>query len=202
MNTSWSHLAVRPLVRPLIRIGARPNQVTALHLVLGLGTLLALAIGSPEVRFWAGIAWLISCLLDRLDGELARIGKMTSAAGHRFDYMVDMWLTALYFPALGLSVHGPWHIAAGTAGVVAGVTQLGVSHVAERYDSLSGDNGKVLASRWGFDADDALYILGPLMWVPEPLRLGAVMLAALAIALFLLLFLSRLRRLKRQMQAS
>lgn len=196
MTTSWSHLLCRPLVRPLLALRVRPNHVTTFHLVLGLIVLAAIAFGSDHARMLAGFGWLLACLLDRLDGELARIGNMCSAAGHRYDYLVDMWLAALFFVALGLSVHGVHHILAGIFGLIAGTTQLVSGQVAERFDSLSGEGGKVLASRWGFDADDALYILGPLAWLPEYLRLGAVVLAAVGTAAFLLLFISRLQRLR------
>lgn len=189
---------MRPLVRPLLRIGATPNQVTAGHLVLGLATLGAIAWGSDTVRLWAGGAWLVCCLLDRLDGELARIGNMCSAAGHRFDYLVDMWLAALYFAALGLSVHGRFGRVAIACGAIACVIQLVLYQVAERFDRLSGDAGHVLASRWGFDADDALYVLGPVVWLPGGLRFAATALAAIATLLFLGLFTRRLAHLRRR----
>lgn len=196
MNTTWSHLLVRPLVRPLIRLHVKPNQVTLMHLLIGIVVLLCIAFGSDHVRLWAGVGWLFSCLLDRLDGELARIGNMTSPEGHRFDYLTDMWLSALFFVALGLSVHHFHPLIAGVAGLIGCGVQLLNGQVAERFDALSGDAGKVLGSRWGFDADDALYILGPLGWLPETWRFGVTLLAAIGTSVFLLLFLFRLRRLR------
>jgi archaetidylinositol phosphate synthase len=196
LSGSWTHRLVRPLVRPLIRLHVRPNHITALHLAIGLAALAAIAFGSDTMRCWGGVAWLFSCLLDRLDGELARIGNMTSAWGHRFDYLVDMWLSALFFLALGFSVHGPHHLLGLGFGGFACLTQWVSGQVAERFDRLSGDAGKVLASRWGFDADDALYILGPLGWLPTPWRLVVVLLAGVGTAAFLLLFVVRLRRLQ------
>jgi archaetidylinositol phosphate synthase len=200
--SSWLHLSVRPLVRPLLRIGVRPNHVTVAHLALGLITLVALAYGTWPARFAAGAGWLISCLLDRLDGELARTGNMCSEFGHRLDYLTDMWLSTLYFAALGISVRGieggAWWIAAGLA---ASVSQLLLMQVAERYDRLSGEGGHVLASRWGFDADDALLILGPLAWMPDSIRAVAVVLAAGATLGYLALFRGRLRRLEARMRA-
>ncbi len=201
MTTSWSHLLCRPLVRPLLALKVRPNHVTTFHLVLGLAVLGAIAFGSNHVRFLAGFGWLISCLLDRLDGELARIGNMCSEAGHRYDYLVDMWLSALFFVALGLSVHGAHHFLATGCGLIAGLTQFLNGQVAERFDSLSGADGKVLGSRWGFDADDALYILGPLAWLSTDLRLVVTILAAVGTASFLLLFVTRLQRLRARLNA-
>ena len=112
MSGSWSHRLVRPLVPPLLRVGVRPNYVTTAHLIVGAASLATIALGDDRARLWAGIAWLFSCLLDRLDGELARIGDMCSATGHRYDYLVDMWLSALFFLAIGLSVPGSYHLLA------------------------------------------------------------------------------------------
>ncbi len=85
-------------------------------------------------------------------------------------------------------------------GAVACASQLILSQVAESFDRQS-DDGKILASRWGFDADDALYLLGPLLWLPVEVRLGATVLAALGTGGFLLLFLHRLAGLKRKLAA-
>jgi archaetidylinositol phosphate synthase len=200
---SWSHRIVRPLARPLIRLGVTPNQITALHLVMGLGIVATMIWGTPQANLWAGVAWLVACLLDRLDGEVARIGNMTSVAGHRFDDLVDTTLSSLYFLGLGLGLRGaPYGGVAVVAGVLACVAQFTLSRVAEAYDSQAAGDDKILASRWGFDADDGLYLLGPLLWFPAPVRTGAAVLAALATTGFLLLFLRRLARQRRETPSS
>jgi phosphatidylglycerophosphate synthase len=203
LETSWGHLSVRPLARPLIRLGVKPNQITAASLVVGLAAVGAIAWGSTTADIFAGLAWLVACMLDRLDGEVARLGDMCTPGGHKFDCFVDTALSSLYFPALGIGLrHAPhpygW-IAVG-CGLVAGVSQLTLSLVAEAFDSQS-DEGKILSRRWGFDPDDALALLGPLLWLPVAVRLGAVGLAALATSGFLLLFLHRLAGLKRRLAA-
>ena len=199
MGKSWSHWLVRPLVGPLLRLGVTPNQITALHLVLGLATVAAIAWGSRGAGLWAGFGWLVACLLDRLDGELARIGDMCTPGGHKFDWIVDTTLSSFYFLALGVGLRNTPHgWLAITCGVAACASQLTLNQVAEAFDRLSGDAGKILASRWGFDADDALYILGPLVWLPAPVRLGVTVLAALGTTAFLLLFLRRLAALRRE----
>ncbi len=195
MADTWSHRIVRPLVRPLIRIGARPNYVTFVHLTLGLVSLACIALGDDRVRFWGGVAWLFSCLLDRLDGELARMGNMRSAFGHRFDYLVDMWLGSLFFIAIGLSVHGDHRLLAIVGGAAACAIQLLNALVSERFDSSS-DEGRVLGSRWGFDADDAFYILGPLGWLPQTWRLAVAVLSTVGTGVFLVIILVRLRGLR------
>lgn len=202
MANSWSHRIVRPLARPLIRLGVTPNQITGFHLAMGLGIVGAMVWGAPRANLWAGVAWLVACLLDRLDGEVARIGNMTSPWGHRFDDFVDTTLSSLYFLGLGLGLRGgPYGAVAVVAGVVACLAQFTLSRVAEAYDSRAGAGDKILASRWGFDADDGLYLLGPLLWFPPTVRLAATVLAAVATSGFLLLFLRRLARQRRRLGA-
>ncbi len=194
---------MRPLARPLIRLGVKPNQITAVSLAVGLATVAAAAWGSRAADIFAGFAWLVACLLDRLDGEVARQGNMCTPGGHRFDCFVDTALSSLYFLALGVGLRGapyPFGWIAAACGVVACASQFTLSQVAESFDSQS-DDGKILASRWGFDADDALYLLGPLLWLPVEVRLIATVLAALGTGGFLLLFLRRLAGLKRKLAA-
>src|SRR6202000_3483862 len=125
MANSWSHRIVRPLARPLIRLGVTPNQITAFHLVMGLGIVATMVWGTPRANLVAGFAWLIACLLDRLDGEVARIGNMTSEAGHKFDDLVDTALSSLYFLGLGLGLrHEAYGVYAVSAGAIACVAQF------------------------------------------------------------------------------
>jgi phosphatidylglycerophosphate synthase len=203
VGASWSHLLVRPLTRPLIRLGVKPNHITTFRLISGLATVGVIAWGSGAAYVFAGFAWLFVCLLDRLDGEVARIGNMCTPGGHKFDSFVDTALSSIYFLALGVGLRDapqPFGWIAVACGVIACVSQLTLSQVAEAFDSQSAD-GKILASRWGFDADDALYLLGPLLWLPVAVRLGATVLAALGTGCFLLLFLRRLAGLKRRLAA-
>ena len=200
MNTSWSHRLVRPLVPALIRLKVTPNQVTGVRLVLGLAGVAATAWGSETARLWGGALWLLCCLGDRLDGELARLGDMCSPEGARFDMAVDRWISALFFLGLGLSVHAGAHPLLGAAcGGIACLAQLANSAVADRFDTLSPNGDKVIPSKWGFDADDALYVLGPLAWLSADLRLGADVLAAVGTTAFLAIFTLRLSRLRRRM---
>lgn len=191
-------MLVRPLARPLIALGVTPNQITAFHLALGLGIIAAIAWGTPQANLWAGLAWIIACLLDRLDGEVARIGNLSSPWGHKFDFFVDNALGSLFFLGLGIGLrhaaYGGWAVG---LGALAAVNLFTLNHVAEAFDS-SADGEKILASKWGFDADDALYLLGPLLWFPAAVREVATVLAALATSFFLLLFLRRLAALRRR----
>jgi phosphatidylglycerophosphate synthase len=41
---------------------------------------------------WSGILWVVSCVLDRADGELARMGDLRSESGKVLDFYSDMIL--------------------------------------------------------------------------------------------------------------
>ncbi len=64
-----------------------PNSVTALSLLLGLGSIVMAQVGDLEFAAWL-IVW---CgLLDTLDGMAARLLKATSSFGAEFDSMADL----------------------------------------------------------------------------------------------------------------
>lgn len=198
MADSLSHRAVRPLVPVLLRLRATPNQVTTVRLVIGLAATASVAWGSAESRLWGGLLWILGCLLDRLDGELARIGGMSSPQGAAYDTAVDRWMSALFFLGLGASLHGgPLAVPGLLCGLAACAAQHRACLVADRYDDLS-ESDKVIPSRWGFDADDAYYVLGPLAWLSYAGRFTASVLAVVGTLVFLTVFVVRLSRLRRR----
>jgi archaetidylinositol phosphate synthase len=165
-DTTWTHLLARPMVRPLIGTAVRPNHLTTLRLLTGLAACVALGFGTRAGTWWGGGLWLVSAFLDRADGELARLGNMMSAAGHRFDYLTDIWVNSLFFVGVGFGLRhaalGSWAIA---LGLLSGVSMLLLLTFAEWLEQGNPAGGKVVAGRWGFDPDDALYLLGPLAWL-------------------------------------
>jgi CDP-diacylglycerol--serine O-phosphatidyltransferase len=64
-----------------------PNSVTAMSLLLGIGSIVTSQLGELELAGWM-IVW---CgLLDVLDGVTARLLKATSTFGAEFDSMADL----------------------------------------------------------------------------------------------------------------
>jgi archaetidylinositol phosphate synthase len=173
---SWTHLLARPLVRPMIGTWIRPNHLTTLRLLSGLLACACFAIGSHAGMIWGGAVWLVSAFLDRADGELARLGKLTSPGGHTYDYHTDTAVNALFFAAIGLGLRtswlGFWSI---LLGVIAAVSVLLGSIFAERLERRSPPDTRAFSGLWGFDLDDALYLMGPLAWLGwlSPILVGA-----------------------------
>lgn len=179
-HDSWTHKLARVAIRPLLGTFVTPDHLTWARLLTGLAACAALAAGTATAgdwgAWWGGGLWLLSAFLDRADGELARVGNMMSEAGHRFDYLVDNAVNALFFPAAGIGLRhswlGGWAIA---LGVLAGVSLLVCGWFSERLEQASPPGTRAYSGRWGFDPDDALYLLGPFAWLGwlPPVVIGA-----------------------------
>jgi archaetidylinositol phosphate synthase len=200
-GTSWTHLLARVMVRPLIGTAVRPNHLTTLRLLTGVAACIALAFGTPAGLWWGGGLWLISAFLDRADGELARIGNMMSPGGHRYDYYADTAVNSLFFVSIGVGLHqswlGPWSI---PLGLISGTSMWLCSVLSEWLELASPPGTRAYSGRWGFDPDDALYLLGPFAWLGwlGPILVGA----AIGTTLMMVISAVRLARLRRSAPAA
>lgn len=165
-HDSWTHLLARRAIQPLLGTGVTPNHLTTGRLLTGVAACAAIATGSAAGLGWGGTLWLVSAFLDRADGELARVGRMISVSGHRYDYYVDNGVNASFFVAAGFAVRdgglGPWAIPLGLLGSVA---ILVCGWWSEMLEARSPAGTKAYSGAGGFDPDDALYLLGPLAWL-------------------------------------
>ena len=187
-NDTWTHKLARVVARPLIGTGVTPNHLTTLRLLTGLVACLFLALGPPPgthrmqgALFWGGALWVLSAFLDRVDGELARIGNMMTPGGHRYDYLVDNGVNSLFFLAIGIGLRhatwfghnlGHWPIA---LGLLSSGALLLCNWMSEIYETRVPGDARIYAGAWGFHPDDALYLLGPAAWLGWllPILLGA-----------------------------
>jgi archaetidylinositol phosphate synthase len=165
-GTSWTHLLSRPLVRPLIGTRVRPNHITSLRLIFGIAACGAFAWGGPQGMGWGGGLWLVSAFLDRADGELARLGKLMSPGGHLYDYYADVFVNALFFVAIGVGLRHGWlaHWSM-PLGLLTGGAIFLSSIFAEWLEQRSPPGTRAYPGKWGFDPDDALYLMAPLAWL-------------------------------------
>jgi phosphatidylglycerophosphate synthase len=104
-----SHLS-KPLTFLFVRFGFSPNAISVLELALFLVASAFLLI--PQ--YWAilvfAVVWQFSAgVLDRCDGEVARIRNYESEAGARFDMLIDDLRFALPFVFLTIACYRESH---------------------------------------------------------------------------------------------
>lgn len=95
---------INPLVRLLIRMGLTPNMVTTIGLVLNIGVAIIFIVGAEAGRRgdlsyvgWAGALILFAGLFDMLDGQVARLGNMSSPFGALYDSVLDRYSELILF---------------------------------------------------------------------------------------------------------
>lgn len=95
---------IDPFVKVLIKIGLTPNAVTMIGLLLNICVAIVFILGAEEGNRgdlsyvgWAGALVLFAGLFDMLDGQVARIGKMSSSFGALFDSVLDRYSELVMF---------------------------------------------------------------------------------------------------------
>jgi phosphatidylglycerophosphate synthase len=95
---------IDPFVRILLRIGFTPNLITIFGFFLNLGVAVIFVLGAERSNRgdfsylgWAGGLILFAGLFDMLDGQVARLGKMSSSFGAFLDSVLDRYSELFMF---------------------------------------------------------------------------------------------------------
>lgn len=98
------YVIINPFVRFLIKIGFTPNLVTVIGFALNIGVAVIFIFGAEaghrgELSYvgWAGALILFAGLFDMLDGQVARLGNMSSKFGALFDSVLDRYSELIMF---------------------------------------------------------------------------------------------------------
>ena len=90
---------INPIVHGMIKIGITPNFITTTGLILNIvAACIFLYAGMKGERGdfyyigWGGGIILFAGLFDMMDGQVARIGKMSSTFGALYDSVLDLSL--------------------------------------------------------------------------------------------------------------
>lgn len=193
-HDTWFHRLARvTVVKPLANTPVTPNHLTMVRLAAGLAAAGSLAAGEPD---WAAGLFVLSMLMDRADGDLARLTGKTSPFGHRLDLITDALCNTLIFVGLGIGLrdgaYGSWAI---PMGLLAGGAVALILFLVLRIEALEGARAAEIGNFHGIDPDDAIIA------VPVALLLGwsegllvAASIGAPAFALFFVwLFRRKLR---------
>ncbi|MBH2005653.1 MAG: CDP-alcohol phosphatidyltransferase family protein [Sphingobacteriia bacterium] len=98
------YAVINPFVKFLIKIGLTPNAVTVIGLLLNIAVTAIFIEGAEkgnrgELSYigWAGAMVLFAGVFDMLDGQVARLGKMSSSFGALFDSVLDRYSELVLF---------------------------------------------------------------------------------------------------------
>ena len=194
-HDTWIHRLARPCVRPLARTRVTPSHLTTLRLLTGLAAIALFASGDATMSWWALALYLVSMLLDRMDGELARLTGASSEAGHRYDLFADLVCDAGLFIGIGIGqMHGSLGSGALALGLFTGVCVALVFRLVLAFEHELGSGSARFAAHAGFDPDDAIVIAPVAAALGQGTALLVVAAAATPVALFLIHLRLRRRR--------
>lgn len=95
---------IDPFVKMLIKLGLTPNAVTVIGFILNIGVAAVFVVGAEKTNRgdlsyvgWAGALILFAGLFDMLDGQVARLGKMSSSFGALLDSVLDRYSELFMF---------------------------------------------------------------------------------------------------------
>ena len=178
------HALVRPTVRAVAaHTGLTPNHVTTLRLATGLTASMIFAQGTHG---WAAIIgggiFVLSMLLDRADGELARHTNQMSVAGHRYDLASDCIVGISTFIGIGIGVGHTAGLNALWLGALAGLG-IGVLFLELNVLKIASARGyDLFGGRIRVDPDDAVIVVPVLVWcdLAAPMLIAAAVVTPLA----------------------
>jgi archaetidylinositol phosphate synthase len=177
-HDTWLHRIVRAPVGLLVPTRVRPNHLTSARLVTGL---VAAACFSSVSQNWIVVGaavFLLSMLLDRADGALARVQKSYSRFGHVYDIVTDALVNSAVMIGIGVGVSAAGFGPLGVwLGLVAGAAIAYVLVVMMWVEQLAGTGSAKFSGAAGFDPDDAMLavpIAMALGWNTEILFCAAV----------------------------
>jgi phosphatidylglycerophosphate synthase len=188
----WDQRLARVLVRPLRHSRVTPNGITTLALILGLLSAWLYAHGGSAAHL-GGVLFILSCLFDHADGELARMTGRTSTFGHYYDLIADALVLTALFVGIGAGLSGgeagerTLHL-----GVLAGGATGLIVLLRLELERRAGRSATRQPNLFGFELQDLTYLVGPVTWLGglEPF----LILAAIGAPLYALLVLWTLGR--------
>ena len=173
---TYAHHVGRWLILPLVNTPVTPNHLTTLRLLTGIAAAAAFAMGDYFWTVWGGVLFAISAILDRSDGELARLSGKISAGGHWYDLYCDALVNVVLFIGIGFglteSVLGHW---AWKMGLLSALSVGAATWISFRLYESGSHPSEAFNYPHGFDFDDALFLVSIFAWFDSlmPLLIAA-----------------------------
>lgn len=145
---------INPFVRQLIKIGITPNIVTTIGLILNIGVAFVFVLGAEEGNRgdlsyvgWAGAFILFAGLFDMLDGQVARLGNMSSTFGALYDSVLDRYSELIMFLGICYYLVAHHYFLSSLFAFVAMIGSMMVSYTRARSEGLGIQNKGGLMQR-------------------------------------------------------
>ncbi|MBS1946218.1 MAG: DUF4833 domain-containing protein [Bacteroidetes bacterium] len=134
---------INPFVKLLIKFGLTPNAVTTIGLILNIGVAFIFIFGGEEGNRgdfsyvgWAGALTLFAGLFDMLDGQVARLGSMSSKFGALYDSVLDRYSELFMFLGICYYLVAHHYFTSSLITFVALIGSMMVSYTRARAESL------------------------------------------------------------------
>lgn len=145
---------INPLVKGLIKIGFTPNLVTVTGLILNIGVAVIFIKGAEQGNRgdlsyvgWAGALILFAGLFDMLDGQVARLGNMSSTFGALFDSVLDRYSELIMFLGICYYLVAHHYFFSSLAAFIALIGSMMISYTRARSEGLGIQNKGGLMQR-------------------------------------------------------
>ena len=187
-----THAIARWLILPLINTRVMPNHITTLRLLTGIAAAVMFGVGTYYWSVWAGAVFVFSAILDRADGELARLANRKTPGGHWFDLRCDTLVNVLVFIGIGVGLRERLGIWGPVMGVISGLAVGATFMVVFKLHEGGSHPSVAFSYPAGFDFDDTLFVIALFAWFNAllPLLIAAV----IGAPLFLVYALLQLRK--------
>ncbi len=140
------YVIINPLVKGLIKMGLTPNAVTTIGLILNIGVAAIFIVGAEksnrgELSYvgWAGALILFAGLFDMLDGQVARLGKMSSKFGALYDSVLDRYSELVLFLGICYYLVAHHYFLSSLFAFIAMIGSMMVSYTRARAEGLGID---------------------------------------------------------------
>lgn len=137
------HSILNPLVKFFISIGLTPNGVTTIGFFLNIGVAGIFIYGAENgVRSdlsyvgWGGAMILFAGMFDMIDGQVARLGKMSSTFGALYDSVLDRYSEMMMFLGICYYLVSHHYFLSSLMAFIALIGSIMVSYTRARAEGL------------------------------------------------------------------
>ncbi|MEO6188890.1 MAG: CDP-alcohol phosphatidyltransferase family protein, partial [Ginsengibacter sp.] len=145
---------INPLAKVLIKLGFTPNGITTTGLLLNIVVAIIFIKGAEignrgDLSYvgWAGALILFAGVFDMLDGQVARLGNMSSTFGALFDSVLDRYSELVMFLGICYYLISHHYFFSSLFAFIALIGSMMVSYTRARSEGLGIENKGGLMQR-------------------------------------------------------